>query len=128
MKALPATWLLIPGAAGPSAPTQYLIDSAAADFHAHSTPAPVQFRHVRLGHVSAADGAKQYFLCGEYAPASSAGKAAWTPFITIKTSGYENWLGDQAKSYCERPSIEWDDAGELSSVLQQRFDAGPLAK
>ncbi|MBV8158874.1 MAG: hypothetical protein JO278_14515 [Dyella sp.] len=122
MKAMLAAWLLFAAATGPSAPVPFLIDSTAADFHAHSAPGPVRFSDVRLGHVTAPEGSSQYFLCGEFSRTSSSGKAESTPFITIKTSNYETWLGDQAASLCSRPSIQWDNGGDPTASLQGRFD------
>jgi hypothetical protein len=72
-----------------------------------------------LNHLA---GEKQYMLCGQFLPAPTKDKADWMPFVTIKTSGYEQWLGDQAASFRKRPSIIWDK-GDLSSSLQSRFDS-----
>src|SRR5262245_47390658 len=87
---------------GPSNPAQpptnpsveFLLTSAATDFREHGHP--TRFRHVRSGYITAGDGTKQYRLCGEFLPAESKGKAEWTPFVTVQTSGYEQWLGGQA--------------------------------
>jgi hypothetical protein len=45
------------------------------------------------------------------------------PFATIKTSGYEQWIGAQAVGFCQRSSVIWDKAGDLSSSLQSRLDS-----
>lgn len=103
-------------------PVQLLLEAAVTDFHAHP-PYPTRFRHVHIGHVMTPDGAKQYMLCGEFLPAKEGGKAEWTPFATVKTSGYEQWLGAQAASFCQRSTIIWDKEGDLSSSLQSRFDS-----
>src|SRR3954452_19347226 len=75
--------------------TQSLLQFAASDFGAHS-PAIAHVRNVRVGHVLTARGQKQYLLCGEFVPAKSERKGEWTPFATIKTDPYEQWLGGQA--------------------------------
>jgi hypothetical protein len=103
-------------------PMEFLITSAAADFHAHRPPVVERFRNVRFGHVMTQAGAKQYQLCGEFLPQQPEGKAAWTPFATIKTSGYEQYLGLQAATWCQRPKF-LQDSGDLSSTLQKRLDA-----
>jgi hypothetical protein len=77
---------------------------------------------VRSGYVVLPDGMKQYRLCGEFLPAQDSGKAEWTPFATIKTSGYEQWLGAQAINFCKGFPITWD-RGDLSSALQARLDS-----
>ena len=101
---------------------EFLLTSAAADFHTHRPPAPVRFRDVRSGYLMTPDGTRQYRLCGEFSPAQEGGKTEWTPFVTIKTSGYEQWVGAQALSFCSRSSMTWDVA-DLSSALQSRLDA-----
>lgn len=43
----------------------------------------------------------------------------WTSFATIKTSGYEQWIGGAAKGYCEQPAIIWD-LTDYSSALMRK--------
>jgi hypothetical protein len=102
---------------------QFLLTAAATDFHKHGPPGPVRFRDVRIGHVISPSGAEQYLLCGLFLPAQEAGQAEWTPFATIKTSGYEQWLGAQAAHWCQGSSVIWDKGGDLSSSLQNRVDS-----
>lgn len=102
---------------------QFLLTSAATDFHTHRPPNPVRFRDVRIGHTTSPGGEKQYRLCGQFLPASEGGKAEWTRFATIKTSGYEQWIGGQSAEYCNGPSFTWDKVGDLSSALQGRLDS-----
>ena len=86
-------------------PMEFLLRSAATDFHAHRPPVVERFRDVRFGHVMTPAGAKQYQLCGEFLPQQREGKAEWTPFATIKTSGFEQYLGVQATSWCSGPRL-----------------------
>ena len=103
---------------------QFLLDSAATDFHTHRPPGPVHFRDVHIGHVKTPSGENQYMLCGQFLPGQESGTAEGTPFVTIKTSGYEQYIGAQAAaSYCQRPSVIWDKEGDLSTSLQSRFDS-----
>ncbi len=102
---------------------QFLLTSAATDFHTHRPPSPLRFRDVRMGHVTTTGGEETYILCGQFLPAEGEGKAEWTPFATIKTSGYEQYIGPQAAAFCERSSVLWDTQGDLSSALQSRLDA-----
>ena len=112
-----------PKKAAPDSVVQFLLTSAATDFHTHRPPDAVGFRHVRIGHVVTPSGEDQYRLCGEFLPAQEGRNGDWTPFATIKTSGYEQWIGAQAAGYCQGPSIVWDGDGDLSSALQGRFDS-----
>jgi hypothetical protein len=101
---------------------QFLLASAATDFHDHG-PIPVGFRDVRVGHFMNPHGQTLYLLCGQFLPAREEGKARWTPFATIKTSGYEQWLGTQATAFCQDSSVNWDTVSDLSSSLQNRLDS-----
>ena len=100
---------------------QFLLTAAATDFRTHRPADPVRFRDVRIGRVATPSGNEQYMLCGQFLPAQEGGKAEWTPFATIKTSGYEQWIGAQAASFCQGSSVIWDKVGDLSSSLQRRL-------
>ena len=99
----------------------FLLTAAATDFRTHRPPDPVRFRDVRVGHVVTPSGQKKYMLCGQFLPAQEEGRAEWTPFATIKTSGYEQWIGAQAAGFCHGSSVIWDKLGDLSSALQSRL-------
>ena len=102
---------------------EFLLTSAATDIsHMQSLARPVRFREVRSGYVMSSATEKQYMLCGSFSPAQETGAARWIPFVTIKTSGYEQYLGAQAVGFCTRPSVTWDK-GDLSPALQSRFDS-----
>ena len=98
---------------------QFLITSAATDFHTHRPPDPVRFRDVRVGHTTA-EGRERYMLCGQFQTADG---SEWTPFVTIKTSGYEQYIGNQGKAFCQGSSVVWDKTGDLSASLQSRLDS-----
>ena len=100
---------------------QFLLTAAATDFRTHRPPDLVRFRDVRIGHVVTPGGNEQYMLCGQFLPAQEGGNAEWTPFATIKTSGYEQWIGAQAARFCQGSSVIWDKVGDLSSSLQSRL-------
>ena len=102
---------------------EFLLTAAATDFHTHRPPDPVGFRDVRLGHLTTDSGEEQYLLCGQFLPAEGGADADWTPFATIKTSGYEQWIGGQGAGYCEQSPVIWDEVGDLSASLQSRLDS-----
>ena len=102
---------------------QFLLTAATTDFRTHRPPDPVRFRDVRIGHVMIPSGEEQYMLCGQFLPAQQGGNAEWTFFATIKTSGYEQWIGPQAADSCQRSAVIWDKEGDLSPSLQGRFDS-----
>jgi hypothetical protein len=101
----------------------FLLNAAATDFHAHGPTGPLRFRGVRLGHLTTTAARPQYRLCGQFMGARERVDSQWTPFATIKTSGYEQWIGGQAVVFCRDSSIIWDDVGDLSSALESRVDA-----
>src|SRR2546423_1366982 len=68
---------------------EFLVTAAATDFHTHRPPDPARFRNVRIGHVMTPSRQEQYMLCGQFQAAQDEANAEWTPFATIKTSGYE---------------------------------------
>ena len=84
---------------------QFLLTAAATDFRTHRPPDPLRFRDVRIGHVVSPSGNEQYILCGQFLPVQEGGNAEWTPFATIKTSGYEQWIGAQATRSCQGSSV-----------------------
>jgi hypothetical protein len=102
---------------------QFLLAASAKDFPAHQPPYPARFRDVRVGHCVAPDGTKLYLLRGQFLPKQGRGEPEWTPFVTIKTSPYEQWLGAAAEGYCRQSSIVWDDREDLSSSLQSQLDS-----
>ncbi len=102
---------------------QYLLTASATDFHAHRPPDPLRFRSVRFGHLNDPEGKKTYLLCGEFLPAQGGEKAQWTRFATLKTSGYEQWIGGQAATFCMDSTVTWEQPGDLSSILQSRLDS-----
>jgi hypothetical protein len=110
------------GAQGDST-VQFLISAAAGDFYAHRPPDPARFRQVRFVHLLTATGEKVYMLCGEFLPVQSEGKAQWVPFATIRTSGYEQWLGAEARRYCKNSSLIGDNMGDLSTAVEDKLDS-----
>jgi len=99
---------------------EFLLTSAATDFRAHQAAAG--FREVHAGYITSPQGDKQYLLCGEFQPAHGTGE--WMSFVTLKTSGYEQYVGAGSETWCHRPSFT-GSREDLSSSLKSRFDAMP---
>jgi hypothetical protein len=59
---------------------------------------------------------------GGGASACAGATGEWTAFVTIKTSGYEQWLGAQAAAFCQRSTVTWEK-GDWSSSLQSKLDS-----
>ena len=108
---------------------EFLLTSAATDFQEHPPGGDLaHFRNVRIGHVPDKDGKPQYRICGEFSRVGHETDGEWEGFATLKTSGYEQYIGSLPLSYCEDKSLVWDDAGDLSSQLQSKFDSLPKGK
>lgn len=102
----------------------YLLTSAAQDFHDHQPPFPAKFRNVRLGHAGDTTKSGSWRLCGEFLPSDE--KAEWTGFATVKTSGYEQYIGSNVP-YCNDEKLAWD-TGDLSADLKAKLDSGKKKK
>ena len=96
---------------------QFLLDSAATDFHKHG-PKPVRFRDVYFGYAST--GEKLYRICGQF---QTSDNEDWVAFATVKTSGYEQWIGGQSGGFSQDPVAVWDKAHDLSAKLMSQLDS-----
>lgn len=105
--------------------TELLLAYAAADFHAHPPSEALRFFNVRIGHFMTSDGSLRYMLCGDFASDHGSGHGERTPFVTIDSpggpNGYQQLLG--GNNVCDGPSANFDNAIDLSSSLQSRFDS-----
>ncbi len=103
----------------PDSVVQFLITSAATDFHTHQPPTPTDFRNVEIGYLLSTSNGKQYVLCGEYLSE----KNEWETFATIKTSGYEQYLGgNKPISYCQDAIKVLTNESTLSTELKSKLD------
>jgi hypothetical protein len=105
----------------PTDPIAFLLTSAAGDFNEHGPKGPLQFRNVRAGHTPGNDGKDQYLMCGEFVRTEEGAKNGWTKFATIKTSGYEQYIGEN--TYCQNTKIVWIPEGDLSARLKSQLDS-----
>lgn len=94
----PATQLTIPSKPE-SATIEFLLSSAAKDFKASGVMLPIQIRHARLGYLHD-DRKGSFVLCGLFREALTS-NTSWTPFATVKTSDYEQWVGGTAQAFCK---------------------------
>ena len=97
----------------------FLIKSAASDFRSHVAPEDVSFRNVHIGVFRGENGSTVNLICGEFRTADSA--ADWEPFATLRTEGYENWLGDSAVAYCQGSNTVLDTNRDLAAALSAQY-------
>ncbi|HEX5001724.1 MAG TPA: hypothetical protein VFW78_04450 [Bacteroidia bacterium] len=101
----------------PDSVVQFLITSASNDFREHQPPTPVDFRNVKIGYMLSPNKEKTFILCGEFL---SLENKEWKEFTTIKTSGYEQYLGKTL--YCQDATMVLTDESisvELKNKLTE---------
>jgi hypothetical protein len=101
----------------------YLLDASARDFHDHQPPTPVSFRNVEIRNLIGPNEENHYMICGQFLARDNEDKDIWTSFATIKTSKYEQWIGNQSLSYCQDSKAISYKIIDLSSELKSRFDS-----
>lgn len=101
----------------PDTVVQFLITSASDDFRNHKPPTAIDFRNINIGYITSPNNEKIFVLCGEFL---SNEEKEWIEFTTIKTSGYEQYLGET--TYCRDAKIVLTDkalSDELKSKLTE---------
>jgi hypothetical protein len=96
---------------------EFLLASATKDFKAAGPGGPVAIRNARVGYLHDSNSG-HYLLCGNF-QSGDAKDAKWTPFATIKTSDYEQWIGGAAGSFCGQKNIKWYPGNHSSALLQR---------
>ena len=102
----------------PDSVVQFLITSASNDFRNHQPPTPIDFRNLKIGYLKSPNSEKMFVLCGEFL---SQENKEWTAFTTIKTSGYEQYLGKT--QYCQDAIMVLTDESlsvELKNKLTEK--------
>jgi hypothetical protein len=98
----------------PDSVVQFLINSASQDFKIHQPPTAIDFRNAKIGYILSPKNEKIFVMCGEFL---SKNNKEWIEFATIKTSGYEQYLGKT--QYCQDATIVLTDE-KLSIELKNR--------
>jgi len=99
----------------PDTIVQFLINSASHDFRNHQPPTPIDFRNIKIGYLTSPNSEKTFILCGEFL---SKENKEWVDFTTIKTSGYEQYLGKT--QYCQDAIIVLSEE-HLSRKLKNKM-------
>ena len=100
----------------PDTVVQFLITSASNDFRNHQPPTPIDLRNVKIGYLASPNSEKTFLLCGEFL---SKENNEWVDFTTIKTSGYEQYLGKT--QYCQDATMVLTDEN-LSLALKNKLN------
>jgi hypothetical protein len=99
----------------PDSVIQFLITSAATDFNEHHPPTVMDLRNVKAGYISSGN-ERTYLICGEFL---SQEKKDWKSFTTIKTSGYEQYIGDNP--YCQKATFVETGSNRLSEEIKNKL-------
>lgn len=99
----------------PDSIIQFLITSSATDFNEHKPPTVIDVRNIKVGYIST-DNEKMHLICGEYL---SQEKNEWESFTTIKTSGYEQYIG--TTTYCKDATFIKTDSEKLSEEIKNKL-------
>jgi hypothetical protein len=99
----------------PDTVIQFLITSASNDFRNHRPPTAIDFRNIKIGYLASPKNEKTFVLCGEFLAQED---MQWVEFTTLKTSGYEQYLGKT--QYCQDATIVLTDEN-LSVELKKKL-------
>ncbi|MDD5360783.1 MAG: hypothetical protein PHN88_01520 [Ignavibacteria bacterium] len=99
----------------PDSVIQFLINSAAMDFNEHQAGKIIDVRNVKAGYTTSGD-RKSYLVCGEFL---SKEKNEWDQFTTIKTSGYEQYLGRNI--YCQDATFTENDSKRITEEIKNKL-------
>lgn len=83
----------------------FLMNSTVQDFYKNKQNSSVEFRNVFLKLYET----ETYLICGEFLEKKQPEK--WVDFATLKTEGYELWIGGNATTY-------YNDAKTISSSTE----------
>ena len=106
----------------PDSIVHFLIVSACNDFFNHQPPTPINFRNVKVGYTKSLNNEKSFILCGEFLSQEKKEKEEWESFATIKTSGYEQYIGNQSLSFCQKATMVLNSETNLSVELKNKLD------
>ncbi len=96
---------------------QFLINSAAKDFKVHQPPIAIDFRNLKAGYILS-EKDTTYLISGEFFPQ---GEKNWVPFETIKTFGYEQYIGNTV--YSNKAQFESPvDNNELTVKMRTKWN------
>ncbi len=94
-----------------------IIDISANDFYKNQQPAPIDFKNVKLKYIKKQNGEDLYILCGQFVTSDK----QEIQFATVKNSDYEQWIGNNALTYCQDSKEIPYTKEDLSSALQTKF-------
>jgi hypothetical protein len=93
----------------------FLVNSTVQDFHKNKQNSSVEFRNVFLKLYET----ETYLICGEFLEKKQPEK--WVDFATLKTEGYELWIGGNATTYCNDAKTISSSTEDLATILNTQL-------
>jgi len=101
----------------------YLLEVSARDFYDNQPPLPADFRKVQVRCLTVQNQVSNYLICGQFLTIDNTGIETWTDFATIRTDPYEQWIGSNARVYCQDSKPISYKTDDLSSALKSSLDS-----
>ncbi|MBK8880027.1 MAG: hypothetical protein IPN74_16250 [Haliscomenobacter sp.] len=100
-----------------------LIGFSADDFYKNQQPLPTSFRNVQIKYSIKQNKEIMYILCGQFTTQDNQNRDEWTDFATIITDPYEQWIGSNALTYCEKSKEIRYTKAKLSTELKNKLNS-----
>lgn len=91
----------------------FLVNSTVQDFYKNKKNSIVGFRSVFLKLYEG----ETYLICGEFLTIDNVKAEKWIDFATLKTEGYELWIGGNASAYCNDAKTITTSTEDLATLL-----------
>lgn len=93
----------------------FLVNSTVQDFFKTRQNDVVEFRNVSLKLYET----ETYMICGQFLEKKQTEK--WVDFATLKTEGYELWIGGNATTYCNNAKTISSSTKDLATTLNKQL-------
>jgi hypothetical protein len=100
---------------------QFLITSASNDFRDHQPPLATDFLTGKVGNLISSANEKSFISCGEFLSQENGERGGWETFAKVKTSGFEQYVRDQALSFCQEATVVLAVETSLSVELKNNM-------
>lgn len=95
----------------------FLVNSTVQDFYKNRQNGVVGFRNVFLKLYER----ETYLICGEFITIDKEKAEKWVDFATLKTEGYELWIGGNATAYCNDAKTITTSTEDLATLLNSQL-------
>ena len=95
----------------------FLVNNTVQDFYKNKQNAVVEFRNVFLKLYEG----ETYLICGEFLMMDKEKTEKWIDFATLKTEGYELWIGGNATAYCNDAKTITTSTEDLAILLNTQL-------